>query len=192
MDVAVLGTGTVGTTLGRALAAGGHRVTFGTRHPEGGSDPTGAALTTIGEAIAAAEVVVVALPGPAVAEVARAHAEALAGKLVVDAANSMGAPVANHAADFGPTVRYARAFNSLGVENFADPVYADGPADLFYSAPVADREVVAELIGAVGLRPQYTGEDPAIPDGVFRLWIALVMGQRHSRHTALRLVERPL
>ena len=34
MDIAIIGTGFIGTTLGRALAGAGHRVSFGSRHPD--------------------------------------------------------------------------------------------------------------------------------------------------------------
>lgn len=37
MRVAVIGTGPIGGTLGRAFARGGHQVVFGSRHPEGSS-----------------------------------------------------------------------------------------------------------------------------------------------------------
>ncbi len=33
MDITIVGTGFIGTTLGRALASSGHHVTFGSRHP---------------------------------------------------------------------------------------------------------------------------------------------------------------
>ena len=33
MEIAVIGTGFIGSTLGRALAAAGQQVTFGSRHP---------------------------------------------------------------------------------------------------------------------------------------------------------------
>ena len=193
MRVCVVGTGQIGATLGRAMAEAGHEVVFGSRHPSTEQAlllGTTASVRAVSEALEGADAVVVAVPGPSVADFAEEHRAALAGALIVDAANTMGAAVGNHAEAFGPGARYARAFNSLGVENFVDPGYPDGPADLFFSAPAADRQTVAELIEAVGLHPVYTGEDPTIVDGIFRLWVALVMGQGHSRHSALRLIGR--
>jgi hypothetical protein len=52
----------------------------------------------------------------------------------------------------------ARAFNTLGWENFEDLHFADVVADLFYSATEGDRETMDTLIAAVGLRPQYLGD----------------------------------
>ena len=34
MNIAVIGTGFIGGVLGRSLAASGHEVTFGSRHPD--------------------------------------------------------------------------------------------------------------------------------------------------------------
>jgi predicted dinucleotide-binding enzyme len=89
-----------------------------------------------------------------------------------------------------PTVRYARAFNTLGGENFADPVFSEGRADMFFSAPEDDRQLVEDVIAGVGLRPVYVGEDQeAIIDALFRLWIALALKQGRGRRIALRLME---
>ena len=191
MNIAIIGPGFIGTTLGRALAGAGHQVTFGSRDP-GGADVAGlpAAVAPIGEALANAEVVVLALPGSAVAELTSAHRDALDGKLVIDATNQMGAAVANGRASLPPTVRYARAFNTLGGENLADPVFADGKADMFFSAPEADRTTVEAVIEDVGLRPVYVGEDQELLiDNLFQLWIALAMKQGRGRRLAFRLLD---
>ena len=62
MDIAIIGTGFIGTTLGGALAEAGHNVTFGSRHPEEGA-VAGTTVAAIAEALANAEVVILALPG---------------------------------------------------------------------------------------------------------------------------------
>jgi hypothetical protein len=195
MKIAVIGTGFIGGILGRALAGAGHDVAFGSRHPD---DPdtaavagdTGAAVTTIDGALGGADVVVLALPGAAVADLVAEHGAALDGALVIDATNRMGDTVANSRAVLPATVRYARAFNTLGGENFADPVFADGPADLFYSAPADDRPVVEAVITDVGLRPVYVGADEEeLIDALFHLWIALAIRQGRGRRLALRLID---
>jgi 8-hydroxy-5-deazaflavin:NADPH oxidoreductase len=196
VTIAVIGTGFIGGTLGRAFARAGNPTVFGSRHPEdrGVAGDTDAGTTTVGDAIAKAETVLLALPGRAVEGLLRTHGDALAGKLVIDAANSMGGGAAHHAdlvARYAPTARYARAFNTLGGENFADPVFDGVPADLFYSAPAGDRATLDALIGAVGLRPMYLGEDQQdTVDGVLRLWFALAAGQGHGRNLAFRTLTR--
>ncbi|MGD0881954.1 MAG: NAD(P)-binding domain-containing protein [Acidimicrobiales bacterium] len=191
MDITIIGTGFIGTTLGRALAESGHRVTFGSRHPaDDHMDVPGARVAPIGEALSRSDPVILAIPGAAVAELGSTYGDALAGKLVIDATNRMGDPVPNGRAFLPPTVRYARAFNTLGGENFADPVFSEGRADLFFSAPEDDRPAVEEVIEGVGLRPVYVGDDQeAIIDALFQLWIALALKQGRGRRLALRLLE---
>jgi len=192
MDIAVIGTGYIGGILGNALARSGHAVRFGSRHPDGDPVAEGSPATVVpvADALDGADAVILALPGPAVAEFAAAHRDRLAGMLVLDATNTMGSPVANSRASLPTDVRYARAFNSLGGENLADPQFADGPADLFFSAPEADRATVEEVVAGVGLRPVYVGADREdLIDGLFRLWIALAVGQGRGRRLALRLID---
>jgi predicted dinucleotide-binding enzyme len=190
LSVAVIGTGNIGGTLGRAFAAAGHAVVLGSRHPSDGADPREAPLA---EALRGADVVVLALPGPAVPAFVQEHAAALAGPLVVDAANNLGGdgPVNGHdvLAAAVPGLRYARAFNTLGWENFAEPRYGDTEGDLFFSSAEADRAVVETLIRAVGLRPVFVGEGQQdVVDGVLRLWFALAVGQGHGRHLGFRML----
>src|SRR5436305_1740618 len=115
MQIAVIGTGFIGGILGRALADSGHQVTFGSRHPESDdvAGATTATVASIGDALARGEVVILALPGAAVHELTADHGDALVGKLVIDATNQLGQPVANCRAALPSSVRYARAFNTL-------------------------------------------------------------------------------
>jgi 8-hydroxy-5-deazaflavin:NADPH oxidoreductase len=192
MQVAVIGTGFIGGILGRALSNSGHRVVFGSRSPadDAVAGGTSASVGTIDEALAGAEAVILALPGQAVGELVSEHDGGLAGKLVVDATNQMGSKQSNSRSALPPTVRYARAFNTLGGENMEQPVFPDGRADMFFSAPLADRESVAKLVEGVGLRPVYVGEDQeALIDALFQLWIALAVKQGRGRRLAFRLLE---
>ncbi len=197
MRVAVIGTGNIGGTIGRAFARAGNDVVFGSRSP--GNDrvaqDTGARVADVATALNGAEVVALALPGPAVDGLLDQYADALAGLLVLDCANRVGGPgpANSHQAITSKVqqVRYARVFNCLGVENLADPRFGDDTADMFFSAPQGDRATVEQLINAVGLRPVYLGDGQhEVMDGVLRLWFALVMGQKHSRHLAFKMLER--
>ncbi|HVA05224.1 MAG TPA: NAD(P)-binding domain-containing protein [Acidimicrobiales bacterium] len=160
MEIAIIGTGFIGTTLGRALSKAGHQIRFGSRHPEDvASDSVGAPVAPIAEALSRSEVVILALPAAAVAGLAEEHGEALVGKLVIDATNRMGASETNSRTALPTGVRYARAFNPMSGENMAEPVFAEGQADMFFSAPEADQSVVESVIEGVGLRPIYVGQD---------------------------------
>lgn len=194
MRVAVIGTGNIGSTIGAALARAGHDVVLGSRQPDDVTAPEGTSVAPIAEALAGADAVLLALPAGAVDGFLAEHRAALDGPLVVDATNNIGAAVANAyraIADAVPTVRYARAFNSLGWENFADPQFDGGPADLFFAtADAADRPAAEELISAVGLRPVYlgAGKQDAV-DHALPLWFAL-MQERGNRRIAFRVLEK--
>jgi predicted dinucleotide-binding enzyme len=203
MRVAVLGAGNIGGTLGRKWIAAGRDVTFGVADPGGAKaralrDALGdrAVIKTAAEALTDADAVVFAIPGGAMDETIRANAAQLDGKLVIDAANRMGgggrtdsrATFQQHA----PRARYVRAFNTLGWENFADPTFDGVQADLFYAGPEADRAVVEQLIGDVGLRPIRVGDSDqaGLVDSVLPLWIALASRQGMGRHLAFKVLTR--
>jgi hypothetical protein len=195
VKVAVIGTGNIGGTLGRALARAGHAVTFGARRPAEASQTagdTGAEVTDVAGALDSADVILLALPAGAVEAFVSDNAEAIRDKLIIDATNRVGGdgPANAHAQLSAVTAHYARAFNTLGWENFEDPHFGDLVADLFYSAPEGDRETMDALISAVGLRPQYLGDGQhEVVDGLLRVWFALVFGQKRGRRLALRVLD---
>jgi len=191
MRIGVIGSGSVGRALGQAWSRSGHDVTVGIRDVAKAVE--GARTGPVGEVIEAAEIVVFAVPGAAVASLALANASALAGKLVIDAANRMGEDRLNslpELRDHVPGLRYVRAFNTLGWENFADPLYDGVAADLFFTASDADVDLAERLIRDVGLRPIRVGDDAAVDvvDGVARLWFALVFGRGRDRRLAFRVL----
>jgi len=83
--------------------------------------------------------------------------------------------------------RYARAFNTLGWENFADPLPG---TDLFFASDPQARPAAEELISAIGLGPVYVGGADAAGavDSLLGLWVALTR-QNGTRKLAFRLVR---
>src|ERR1700728_3483209 len=161
MKIAVIGRGNIGGTLGTKWRAAGHDVVYGGRGGSGDGP----------------DVVVLAVPGRVVPDVVNDHGAALAGKVVIDAVNRMGGGAEYDSraliADAAPSARYVRAFNSLGWENFADPLPG---ANLFFAADPEARAVAEELITGVGVEPAYLGDADATAavDGLLPLWFALV------------------
>jgi predicted dinucleotide-binding enzyme len=190
MKIAVIGTGNIGGSLGTKWRAAGYDVVYGSR-AGWGTGPGGAPVLAISDALDGADVVVLAVPGQAVADVVGAHSAALAGKIVIDAVNRMGQPELNSRAliaGAAPDARYVRAFNSVGWENFADPVPG---ANLFFAADAAARSVAEELIAAVGLDPAFLGDADAAGtvDALAPVWLALVQARGGNRRIALRVVH---
>jgi predicted dinucleotide-binding enzyme len=189
MRITVIGTGRIGGTLGQRWQAAGHDVVYGSRQGAG-EGPGGAAMLPVGEALAGADAVLLAVPGRAVADIIGPHGAALAGKVVIDATNNIGQPVVNSQAAVAaaaPAARYARAFNTLGWENFADPLPG---AILVFAADPAAQTAVTELISAVGLEPVYAGGTDAsgTVDSLLPLWFTLVKQHGGNRRLALRVV----
>jgi len=197
MNIAIIGAGNIGRTLGLAWLKAGHTVTFGVREP---ADPKlddlrpTAPVHTVAEALAGADVVVLAVPGGAVAQFAAEHGAALAGKVVVDTTNNVRAPEMNNLAPLrthAPQAALARAFSTLGWENFANPQLAGHAVDLFFTAAPAARATTETLIQAVGLNPVFVGDLEATPlvDGLTRLWFALAFNQGYGRRVALKVLH---
>jgi predicted dinucleotide-binding enzyme len=183
--IGVIGSGNIGETIGEAWRRAGHEVVYASRSPE---PPR---TVAIADAIAGADVVLLALPGGAVPQLLDEHGAALDGRVVIDASNDIGGERLHHAETYGesaPGVRFVRAFNTLGYEMFADPTVGGEVADLFWCGP--EDAGVEQLIADVGLRPVRVGDIDAIDvvDGVGRLWLTLVFRQGYPRRLALRLL----
>ncbi len=199
MNIAVLGTGNIGRTLGKKWASAGHTVNFGSR--EAGSEKSlalardlpMAIVATVPAALATAEVIVLAIPGRVVEEMLDAHAALFAGKIVIDATNQVTTPVMSSLeaiAAKAPTALVYRAFNSLGWENFEQPQFGDTQADHFFCGPAGESQsIVARLIADIGLQPIYLGgpEQAPLLDAMTRLWFTLVNRQQ-TRHLAFKVL----
>ena len=190
MNIAVIGTGQIGGTIGRAFAKAGHDVVFGSRDP-GSSDAAGdspAKVATAAEAVRDADVVVVAIPARLVGDFLREHD--LTGKLIVDATNNFPNAVLHSAAlvaELAPGSRYARAFNNQTWETFATPTWDGVRGDLFFTSEEADRAIVEQLIEAVGLQPIYLGPGQAdLMDAALRLLAPIFTTQ--GRHVGIKVL----
>jgi len=186
MRIAVIGVGNIGRTLGAKWAAAGHEVVFGVRFP--GAPDT----VSVADAVARAEVVALAIPGAAAKDVLATLGQALAGKVVIDATNDVEGAGKLHALDeLADGAHPVRAFNTLGWENFADPVFDGVTADLCYAAEEGHgKEVADRLIADVGLRPVWLGGIEAfdLVDSLTRLWFTLAFSRKLGRRLAFKML----
>jgi predicted dinucleotide-binding enzyme len=183
--IGVIGSGNIGETVGEAWRRAGHDVVYASRSPE---PPR---TVAIADAIAGADILLLALPGAAVPQLLAEYGPALDGRVVIDATNDIGAERLHHADTYGesaPGARFVRALNTLGFEMFADPSIGGEVADVFWCGP--EDAGVEQLIADVGLRPVRVGDIDAIDvvDGVGRLWLTLVFRQGYPRRLAFRLL----
>lgn len=162
--------------------------------PKFGTLQASGQVTGVGEAAAFGEVVVLALPGAAVEDFVSEHTQALAGKIIIDATNNVRGAQMNALAFLSqkaPGARLARAFSTLGWENFADPQISGKQVDLFFCSNPSARQAVEQLVVEIGLRPVYIGniEQATALDGMTRVWFALIFGQGYSRRIAFKLLN---
>jgi hypothetical protein len=187
MRIAVIGRGNIGGTLGGKWAAAGHDVVYGVREPDG------ADTATMAGAVDGADVVVLAVPGGAAKDVIADLGDRLRGKVVVDATNDIAGSGKLHALDeLADGALPVRAFNTLGWENFAEPVIAGVQADLLYAADEGEAQAVAEeLIAAVGLNPVWLGGVDAfdLVDDLTGVWFQLAFRRGFGRRVALKVLH---
>jgi hypothetical protein len=136
MDIAIIGTGNVGSALARGWAAAGHRLHLGARRPQ---DPdvralvarlgAGARSVAPHEAAAAAPVVVLATPWPATREAVAGLGD-LTGRVVVDCTNPLAPDLsglalghttsgAEQVQSWARGAHVVKTFNQTGAENMA-------------------------------------------------------------------------
>jgi NADPH-dependent F420 reductase len=169
--VALIGTGNVGSALGRRFAEQGHAVVYGSRNPSAADVAQlvretghGAVALTPAEAAARSRVIVLAVPWAAAEEVVRMLGD-LNGKIVVDPTNPrvMAAdgfadypPLpdsnAERIARLVPRAHVVKAFSTLGFETMLDPRVADGPVTIpIVGDDRSAKETVAMLAREIGL-----------------------------------------
>jgi predicted dinucleotide-binding enzyme/3-methyladenine DNA glycosylase Tag len=190
MHIAILGAGQIGSALGRLWHAAGHDVTFAARdaaRPQALAAELGerAHAAPVADAVAAADVVLVAVPGSAVTGVLQA-AGPLDGRVMIDAANSFGQQqtTLRSLADAFPRARWVRAFNSLSASIMADDNHREPPWVMFLSGDEEAKPAVAQLIRDAGFDPVDLGgiDDSRLQDPGSALWLNILT---HDEATAL-------
>jgi len=191
MRISILGAGAVGQALATLFVAGGHEVALGRR--SGGTAPDGSRPVDLRGAAAHGELVVVAIPYSATPEVLSPLADALAGKVLIDATNPLGAnwsPLrlgeANSAAQEIqrrlPRTKVVKAFNTV----FAEMMRADllqreqGRVAAFIASDHAEAAAhTAELAKSAGFNPVPTGplSTAGYLEAMAHLNIAIAVGQ---------------
>jgi predicted dinucleotide-binding enzyme len=208
MSISILGAGNVGMALGQAFARRGEAVVFGVPEPAKYRAAVAALgdkarVTTTDEAIAAGDVVILAVPYAALPAIAQSRPDWQA-KVLVDATNPLAPGLAGLAlgtttsgaeelAKLARGARVVKAFNTTGAENMADASYPGGVPCMPVCGDDADARnrvmALATLIGfdAVDMGPlsaaRYT-------EPFAMAWIHLALKQGHGRSFAFGVLRR--
>jgi predicted dinucleotide-binding enzyme len=175
--VGVIGSGHIGGTIGGLWVKSGHPVLFSSRHPEelkdlvAGLGPL-AQAGAVGQAIAFGDALLVAVPYGALPQIGRDYADALKGKIALDACNAVPARDGSIAdeverngigitsAKYLSGTRLVRAFNTLSYMIFAHEANRPDPK---LAVPIAGDDLealrVAELlVRDAGFEPVVAGK----------------------------------
>lgn len=206
MDIAILGAGRVGGTLGRGLAQAGHRVHYAQRDPGRPPQPElaehAASTGSAAEVVARADAAILATPWAAVEEVL-ASVPDFGGRPLLDATNPIGPGLTlthGHTDSGGeavqrwaPTARVVKVFHSTGMENMADPRYGDQASMMLAAGD--DPDAVALAVGLasdLGFDAHAFGAlaSARLLEPMALVWIRLAMVHGHGRGFAFGLLRR--
>jgi 8-hydroxy-5-deazaflavin:NADPH oxidoreductase len=173
--IGMIGSGNVGSNLGRVWAQAGYTVMFSSKDIEGDRKlaaqvGAGARAGTPQEAAAFGDVLVFAVPYGALPELGRTLGAAIKGKVVIDASNPFPArdgAIADEARAQGagvvsarllPGARIVRAFNAVGAARMGAVHATPGTVGMPIAGDdVAAIEVASRLIRDIGFEPVLVG-----------------------------------
>lgn len=173
--VGVIGSGKVGSAIGRVWANKGYEVMFSSRNLDNDKKLAAdvgskARAGTLQEAAAFGDVLLFAVPYGALPELGKSLGSSLKGKVVLDACNPFpqrDGEIANHAREKGagfvsaellPGARIVRAFNAIGAARMGS-VYQD-PGKIGMPIAGDDKqaiEIASRMIRDLGFEPVLVG-----------------------------------
>jgi predicted dinucleotide-binding enzyme len=208
MTISILGAGNVGLALAGALTRRGESVVLGVPQPAKYAAAVAALgerarLTDTADAIAAGEVVILAVPYAAVAAIAQS-VDDWQGRVLVDATNPLAPGLAGltlgtstsgaeELARLARGARVVKAFNSTGAENMADARYPGGvPMMPVCGDDAQARQRVMALATLIGFEPVDMGPLSAARylEPFAMTWIHLAFRQGFGRRFAFGLLRR--
>lgn len=210
MKLAILGAGSVGSTLGRAFAQQGHTVIFGVREVDAPKVQTllaeigaNAQAATLAEAAERSDVVVLTVTWDAMPEVVKTIGD-LKEKILLDCTNplvgnqldatqNLTQSGGEQVAAWFPGAKVVKIFNQIGWETMENPQYGTEAATMFYAGDDRDaKQIASQLAAELGFEPIDAGTLAASKflETLAIFWGQLAYGQSMGRNLAWRLLKR--
>ncbi len=207
MNIAIIGAGNVGATIGRRWRETGHSIRYGVRDPsaekhQGLTDH--AKIMRNREAAEESDIVVLATPWPATEAAISEFRDAIDGKILVDCTNPLepdlsGLTIGHNdsggeqVARWAPSARVVKALNTTGSNNMDDPEI-DGVRTVMFVAgddPEA-RKIVSGLTNDLGFDTIEVGElaSARMLEPLAMLWISMAFRFGLGREFGLALLRR--
>ena len=211
MEIAIIGAGDVGGTLGRLWARKGHQIMFGVRNLQSHnvlnlirSIDSGVKVGSIGEAASFADVIVLAIPWKAVEETIKSAGD-LSGKILIDPTNPIKADLtgliiesstsaAEEIAKWAKDSKVVKAFNSIGAKTLDNLQFGLVRADAFICGDdFKSKTVVKKLATEIGFDTVDAGPliNARVLEYLALLWIHLAYSQQMGPNIAFKLLTRP-
>lgn len=208
MKIGIIGSGNVGGTLGTRWAQGGHDVIFSSRKPDSpemrklvAKAGRSARAGTVSDAVQAGDAVLLAVPWPAARDVVQGLGD-LGGKVLIDAINPLlprleglelgtTTSAGEQVAQWARNARVVKAFNTVGFNIMANPIFGSDRAVMFYCGDDADaKKVVHQLASELGFDARDAGplKQARVLEPFAMLWISLAM--QGGRDFAFKLIQR--
>ena len=211
MQIAIIGTGNIGSALAKKWSAAGHHIFLGVRDTNNfkGKDllnEKNISVHSITEAVERAQVILIAAPPQVTSDIAKAMGN-VSGKVIIDTMNALrtkpeGYPDTFSALkDLCKNAEVVKCFNCTGFENILNPVYAlTNPVahnvvlDMFAAgSSEKGKQIATQLSTDAGFENCYDfgGDDKvALLEQFAFCWINLAIMQGQGRNIALKIIKR--
>jgi hypothetical protein len=203
MKITILGAGNIGLAAGTRWTQAGHEVVFGVRDPQSqkawNALNIGARVMSFQDALADAQIVMMALPFGVVDEVIKSIDVDWEGKIIIDATNPISASTepfksaAEAIAAWTSNGDVVKAFNTTGVMNMQNPQYNGKAIETFICGDEADsKKVVKQLAEDLGFRVVDVGgiENAVLLENLAKLWVTMAYKLGKGPNFAFTIAER--
>ncbi|GGF14776.1 oxidoreductase [Subtercola lobariae] len=161
MNISIIGTGHVATTLAASWSKAGHAITLGSRDPQSKAGQFEYPVASLADAVAASDVIVNATPGGQSVEIFTSiGADTFAGKTVIDVANAASpsfdliypdSSLGQVLQDALPAAKVVKTLNTAAMTVLVDPSSLSGESSVFVSGDDdGAKDTVRGLLGDLG------------------------------------------